>query len=229
VSRLALVAGVAGVALLAAAAPAGATTECNGLQVCVPVAGPWVLSTSRTETQYQLTCPHHFVVGGLDAELTNRAIDLVFRATLGSPVNPGISTSTAAVFLGRLVLGHDPTASFRPHIGCVPGGGGGARVPTSLRVFRPGSPTIRRVTEIRAQAGATRRVVRGCRVGERLVSSTDAVGFYTRRPPTFALATSVHVRSTTVGGHVTVDVGAGTPVRGVRAVVQLDLVCAGGR
>ena len=41
--------------------------------------------------------------GGTDAELTNRALDVVFRATLGSPVNPGISTSKSAVFLGRLV------------------------------------------------------------------------------------------------------------------------------
>jgi hypothetical protein len=215
--------------ILVLAAPAGATRECNGFQVCVPVAGPWVLSTSRTETQYQLACPKRFVVGGLDAELTNRAIDLVFRATLGSPVNPGISTSTAAVFLGRLVLGRDPTASFKPHIGCVPSTGAGSRVPTSVQVFRPGSPTVRRVAEIRARAGATRRVVRTCRPGEQLVAASQAVGFYTALPPSVALATAVHVSSTIAHGRVTAVVRAGRPVRGVRAVVQFDLVCAGGR
>jgi len=110
-------------AVLVLAAPAGAARECNGFQVCVPVAGPWVLSTSRAETQYQLACPKRFVVGGLDAELTNPAIDLVFRATLGSPVNPGISTSTTAVFLARLTAGHDPKATFKPFIGCVPSSG----------------------------------------------------------------------------------------------------------
>jgi hypothetical protein len=228
VTRLGLVAAVAVAAFLAAAAPAGATRECNGFQVCVPVAGPWVLATSRTETEYQLACPKRFVVGGLDAELTNRAIDVVFRATLGSPVNPGISTSTSAVFLGRLTLGHDLSASFRPHIGCIPGRGGGARVPTAAGVFPPGNPTVRRVTEIRAEAGAPRRVVLGCRRGERLVSASDAIGFYTPQPPGLTLARAVHVRGSTAHGRVTVVVTAGLPVLGVRAIVQLDLVCVGG-
>ena len=39
-----------------AAAPAGATNECRGLQVCVPVAGPWVLAAPG-EVQFQLACP----------------------------------------------------------------------------------------------------------------------------------------------------------------------------
>jgi hypothetical protein len=225
---LAFAAALAGVAALAAASPAGATNECNGLQVCVPVAGPWVLATSQVETQYQLSCPRGFVVGGLDAELTSRAIDLVFRAALGSPVNPGISTSNVAVFLGRLSQGRDPAASFRPHIGCVPTAGGGQRVPTALHVFPPGKPTIRRVTEIEARAGTTRRVVRSCQAGEGLVASSHAIGFYTDAPPDRALATAVHVTRSAARGRVTVEVRAGNAVRGVRAVVQLDLVCAGG-
>jgi hypothetical protein len=229
VIRALLAAGAAAGAALVIATPAGATRECNGFQICVPVAGPWVLSTARTETQYQLACPKRFVVGGLDAELTNPAIDLVFRATLGSPVNPGISTSTAAVFLGRLALGHDPKASFKPHIGCVPSTGSGSRVPTAVQIFRPGSPTVRRVTEIRALAGSTRRVVSTCRAGERLVAATHAVGFYTALPPGLALATAVHVESVAAHGRVVTVVRSGKPVRGVRAVVQLDLVCAGGR
>jgi hypothetical protein len=216
------------VAALGAASPAGATNECNGLQVCVPVAGPWVLATSPVETQYQLSCPHGFVVGGLDAELTSRAIDLVFRATLGSPVNPGISTSDAAVFLGRLSQGRDATASFRPHIGCVPTAGGGQRVPTARHVFPPGKPTVRRVTEIEARGGQTRRVVRSCQPGEELVASSHAIGFYTEAPPDRALADAVHVTRSAARGRVTVLVRAGPAVRGVRAVVQLDLVCAGG-
>jgi hypothetical protein len=228
VSKLLLAGAVACAAALAAAAPAGATNECNGLQVCVPVAGPWVLATTRTETQYQLSCPRRFVVGGLDAELTTRALDLVFRATLGSPVNPGISTSDAAVFLGRLSQGRDPTASFRPHIGCVPATGGGQRIPTVHHVFPPGKPTVRRVTEVRALAGKTRRVMRSCQAGEQLVGSTHAIGFYTDDPPDRALATAVHVTRTTAGGRVALSVRAGGAVRGVRAVVQLDLVCAGG-
>ncbi len=226
--RAALAAAAVAAAALAAAAPAGATNECNGLQVCVPVAGPWVLAPSAAEAQWQLSCPNRFVVGGLDAELTSRAIDLVFRATLGSPVNPGISTSDAAVFLGRLALGRDPAASFRPHIGCIPASGGGQRVPTVHRVFPPGKPTVRRVTEVAARAGVTRRVVRACHAGEKLVGATHAVGFKTDAPPTRAQATAVKVARRTARGRVTLTVRGGAAIRGVPALVQLDLVCVGG-
>lgn len=227
--RLLLLAATA-TAALAAAGTAGATHECNGFRVCVPVAGPWVLVPGPAETNWQLACPKHFVVGGLDAELTSLALDLAFRATLGSPVNPGISTSTAAVFLGRLVAGRDPAASFRPHIGCIPtSGGGGQRVPTSVRrIYPPGRPTVLRASALAVRAGATRRVTRACRPGERLVTSTDAVGFYTKRPPTRNLARAVQVTRTSAGGRVTVTIRGGGVLRGVRAVVQLDLLCAGG-
>ena len=227
--RLLLLAAVAAVAALAAAATAGATRECNGLQVCVPVAGPWVLAPGRAETQWQLACPKKFIVGGLDAELTTRALDLTFRATLGSPVNPGISTSTAAVFLGRLVAGRDPAASFRPHIGCIPSSGGGPRVPTAHHpVYPPGQPTVLRASALAVRAGATRHVTRTCRAGERLVRSSHAIGFYTKEPPSRTLARAVHVERKAVHGRITVTIRGGSAVRGVRAIVQLDLLCAGG-
>ncbi|HET7571670.1 MAG TPA: hypothetical protein VFJ77_03265 [Gaiellaceae bacterium] len=224
--RLALLLAVA-TAALAAAGTANATNECKGFQVCVPVAGPWVLAPSRAETQWRLGCPARFVVGGLDAELTNRALDLVFRATLGSPVNPGISTSTAAIFLGRLALGRDPAASFRPHIGCIPAAGGGQRVPTG-RVYPPGQPTVVRASEIRVRPGTTRRVTRACRAGETLVAASHAVGFYTAAPPTRALAAAVHVQRRVAKGRVALVVRGSRALAGTRAVVQLDLVCGGG-
>jgi hypothetical protein len=229
VRRILLAVATIGAAALVGASGASATNECRGFPICVPVAGPWVLAPGRVETQYQLTCPRRFVVGGLDAELTTQALDLVFRATLGSPVNPGISTSNAAVFLGRLSLGTDPAASFRPHIGCIPATGGGQRVPTAVRrVFPPGKPTVRRVAQIAARAGATRRIVRTCRPGERLVSASHAVGFYTDAPPTRSLAAAIHAEHRTDAGRVTLVVRASPAVLGVRTVVQLDLVCAGG-
>jgi hypothetical protein len=227
VRRLLLFAAVASAALVAAGA-AGATRECNGFQVCVPVAGPWVLAPGRAETQWQLACPKGFIVGGLDAEVTTRALDLAFRATLGSPVNPGISTSTAAVFLGRLVAGHNPAASFRPHVGCIPSSGGGPRVPTAHHVYPPGRPTVLRASALAVRAGATRHVTRACRAGERLVRSSHAIGFRTKTPPSRALARAVHVTRATAHGRVTVTIRGGAAARGVRAVVQLDLLCAGG-
>jgi hypothetical protein len=229
VRRLLLVGAVAAATLLAAGTAGGATRECRGFQVCVPVAGPWVLAPGRAETHWQLACPKHFIVGGLDAELTSRALDLTFRATLGSPVNPGVSTSTAAVFLGRLAAGRDPAASFRPHIGCIPTSGGGQRVPTAHhKVFPPGRPTVLRASAVTVHAGATRRFTRACRAGERLVAVTHAIGFYTKNAPSRRLAGAVHVARRRAGRRVAVTIHGGAPLRGVRAVVQLDLLCAGG-
>jgi hypothetical protein len=71
-------------------------------------------------------------------------------------------------------------------------------------------------------------VMRSCQAGEQLVGSTHAIGFYTDDPPDRALATAVHVTRTTAAGRVALSVRAAATVRGVRAVVQLDLVCAGG-
>ena len=187
--RLLLIAAVASAALVAAGSAGAATRECNGFQTCVPVAGPWVLATGRAETQWQLACPKGYVVGGTDAELTTRALDVVFRATLGSPVNPGISTSRTAVFLGRLAAGRDPAASFRPHIGCIPGAGGGQRVPTAVhKVYPPGHPTVLRATTLKVAAGATRHVTAGCHAGERLVTSSQAIAFRSKQPPSLTAA-----------------------------------------
>ena len=229
-TRLLVLAAV-GAAALAVAGTAGARTtrECNGFPQCVPVAGPWVLAPGRAETQWQLACPKGYVVGGTDAELTTHALDVVFRATLGSPVNPGISTSRTAVFLGRLVAGRNPAASFRPHIGCIPGAGGGQRVPTvHHKVYPPGRPTVLRATTLKVAAGATRHVTAGCRAGERLVTSSDAIGFRSKQPPSPTAARAVHVHRTIHGRRVTAAIRGDSDVLGARAVVQLDLLCAGG-
>ena len=76
--------------------------------------------------------------------------------------------------------------------------------------------------------GATRRVTRACRAGERLVRASHAIGFYTKQPPSPTVATAVHVERKTVHGRIAVTIHGGKAVRGVRAVVQLDLLCAGG-
>lgn len=216
-------AAVASVAALAAA-PAGATNECRGLQVCVPVAGPWVVA-SPGRVEFQLSCPQRYVVAGLDAELTARGIEVGFVGNLGSPVNPGITTSRDAVFLGRLVHGGTAASSFRPHIGCVPASGGGRRTPTAYHAFPPGKPTTRRVVQVEAHFGTTVRRVARCARGERLVGATHAVGFY-GDPPGLALVRSVHASHTVRAGAVTLTVRAGSLVLGTRVVVQLDLVCA---
>ncbi len=214
---------LAAVAILCgvAASPAGATNECKGLQVCVPISGPWVLAAPG-QVEFQMSCPKRFIVGGLDAELSSRGIDVGFVGSLGSPVNPGITTSQQVVFLGRLVRGRDPAPFFRPHIGCVPASGGGQRVPTAFHPLPPGKPTMRAVSQVTVRAGGVRRVAAHCARNERLVAATHAIGFTGDTPPSVSTARSVRVAQHVAGGRVALTIRAGF---GVHALVQLDLLC----
>lgn len=154
----------AAVFLAAVVAPgAGATRECDGLDVCISVPGPWVAvpaATSREparRVEYQLACPRGSIVGGLDAILGDQSLDVVFLGSLGSPVNPGITTSRQVVFVvtyaGRV------RTFFRPLIGCIPTSGGG-RGTTSVAAPAPSGP-IRRVRSFRVRAGAAQTFALG--------------------------------------------------------------------
>jgi hypothetical protein len=223
---------IAAVALtaLVAAVPAGAANECDGLQICVSVPGPWVVvpastSSSRTPVEYQLTCPRGHVVGGLDARLSVRAIDVQFLAKLGSPVNPGISTDRAAVFRATYVGTADRAPTFKPFIGCLPASGGGTRVPTSVTAFRPGQPVTRRVKTVRVRPGTT-TVAQRCGRGERLVGGSHAFAFDTRNPPSASLVSSVSASEAIGSSGVVVRVRGDAELSGVRALVQVQALCA---
>jgi hypothetical protein len=215
--------------LAAGVESAKATSECSGLMTCVPVAGPWVAvparqATPRSEVQYQLTCPKGYIVAGVDAELSDRAIDVWFLGASGSPVSPGRTTSRTIVFVARYVGLGAAAPTFRPHAGCVPGQGGGPRTPTSVSpVFPPGRPTVRRVRTFRVTS--PRAVAVSCRSDERLVAAYSARGFRTKKPPSPALVSSLSARPALALGHIVVAVRGG---RGL-GVVQVAAVCAGGR
>ncbi len=208
---------------------ASATSECRGFLTCAPVAGPWVVlpaagSKLRQQVQFQLTCPKGFIVGGVDAELSDRAIDVWFLAAPGSPVAPGRSTSRTIVFVATYVGSGARAPTFRPHAGCIPGGGGGSRTPTAFTaIFPPGKATVRRVRTVRVAAPGSIAV--RCRNDERLVAAYSARGFRTAKPPTPQLVASFSART-----HLTANgIAAKTSGGNGRAVVQLAAVCAGGR
>jgi hypothetical protein len=203
--------------------------ECDGLQVCVSVAGPWVVvptgdGASRPTVEWQLACPRGYIVGGLDAELSRRQIDVSFLGMMGSPVNPGITTSRSVTFVATHVGGSARSASVKPYIGCMPSAGGGARIPTSVTVFQPGQPVVRRVKTVRVQPGSA-TVRQGCRANERLVGAGHAFGFYTRRPPSASLAASVTGSRAVRDGRVAVRVRGDAELGEVRAVVQVQAIC----
>jgi hypothetical protein len=214
---------------------AQATNECRGLQVCVRVHGPWVAvpmsrTTPRPRVDFQLSCPRGFLVGGLDAELSTRAIDIGFLGALGSPVGPGVTTTRSALFGATYVGGSAAAPSFRPHLGCIPAaGGGGGPVPYSVTAtFPPGQPTIRRVRTVRLRPGSARAVA-ACGAGERLISGWHAVGFYSASAPTSALVQGVTTSRTVRSGRVEVVARSTGVVGDVRTVLQVGAVCGGGR
>jgi hypothetical protein len=234
VKRLVLVATLLATAAGLGASPAGATNECRGLPVCVRVAGPWVvvpaaLTAPRPHVDFQLSCPRGFVIGGLDAELSDRAIDIDFLGRLGSPVNPGVTTTRAALFRATYTGSSPRGPTFRPHLGCLPTSGGGSG-PVPYRrpsAFPPGEPTIKRVRTVRLRPGFVRAVA-ACAASERLLSAWQAVAFYTPSAPTEALIQSVSATRSVQGRRVVVRVHVAAAVQGVRAVVQVGAVCGGG-
>jgi hypothetical protein len=231
VTRAVVVAVCALAALTAGVGEARATNECRGLMVCVPVAGPWVVVPTSRHAEFQLDCPRGYIVGGLDAELSARSLDLSFPGLLGSPVNPGVTTTGSAVFAAHYTGLARRATSFRPHIGCIPSSGGGGTPPLQIwlkpAAFPPGRPVTRRVRNVPAVAGRTTRGAQGCARNERLVGATHAVGIYTRGAPSGSLLSAVSVTRTVASGRVRVVVRTSAALRGTRAVVQVQALCAG--
>jgi hypothetical protein len=216
-------------AALSGGAGAQAADECEGLMVCVPVAGPWVVvpttaSVPRPRVEYQLTCPRGYIVGGVDARLSDRSIDVTFIGKLGSPINPGITSSRSVVFVASYVGATARAPTFRPFIGCMPSSGGGG-IPTAIGVVKPGEPTIRRVRSARVRPGS-RTVASGCRRREILVGASHAFAFRTAQPPTASLIGMVNGTRAVRGQRVLVSARGDAELGDVRAVVQVHAVCS---
>ena len=117
-------------ALTVGVTPGQAADECKGLQVCIPVAGPWVVipvpGGASAMANWRLVCPQG-VVGGVDARVSEATVAVEFPGRIGSPVNPGITTSRALVFRGIYAGRARKPTSYRPFIGCIPTAGGGPR------------------------------------------------------------------------------------------------------
>jgi hypothetical protein len=236
---VALVAGLATVALGAAAPTAVAADECRGLPVCLPVAGPWVVipapapGARTSSVEWELRCPlRGYIVAGTDVRLSDRGIDVSFRGESGSPVAPGVTTRASAVFTAVYTGTARKATSFRPFIGCIPTQGGGGRAqtvhaPRTLSALRPGNPLERRVGSVRFGTGATRSVTAACQRGDRLVGSSHALGFHTALEPgasLLGLAQATHVeRARSVVGR-----GAASSALpgGIRVELQVHALCA---
>ncbi len=231
-----LVAALVSVVVILGAQSARAADECRGLQVCIPVAGPWVVipataspGTGSPARSWYMKCPKGSVVGGVDARLTSRAIDMSFAGRLGSPVNPGVTTTNEVVFTGTYAGHKSRPAAFRPFVGCVPTAGGG-RVPTvaaTPAAFKPSSPTQLRVRTV-SFTGRVERVTNRCPAGERLVSFTHAVAFNSPKEPTARQLAGVRSSLVRRGNLLLASAKLGGAAASLRAKLQILAVCTRG-
>ncbi len=211
-----------------AAPAAGAADECQGLRVCLPLAGPWVVVPAGG-VAYELACPAEgYIVAGTDARVATRDVDVSFRGESGSPVGPGVTTRQSVVFEAvRTRAGAGPS-SFRPFIGCIPTQGGGGRALTSVSAPSPGVKPSQPVRSVLVSRKVRRRsfVVRVvCPSGTRLVGSSHAVAFRQPLSPSGAMLTAVRVTRAVADRALVASVRS-TSAAGSRAEVQVRALCA---
>ncbi len=226
--RLALVVAAAAAVLAVAATPGRGADECRGLMACIPVAGPWVVVPATaggiSTAQWQLECPRG-VVAGLDARVTELALGVSFSGRLGSPVNPGITTTTAVVFTGTYAGARPKATSFRPFIGCIQGGG--QRTPTGVAAtpLRPAELVTTRVKTLRVRVGELARTTHGCRPNERLLRAGHAVGLYSGGVPPPSRLSAVRVVQVVRDGRILVSATRRGLDPQVRVEVQIHAEC----
>ena len=96
-----------------------------------------------------MKCPEGSIVAGVDARLTNRAVDMSFSGLLGSPVNPGVTTTSEVVFTGTYTGKVLRPAAIQALHRLHPDRGRGPRTDGSrAAAFKPGSPTKLRVRTV---------------------------------------------------------------------------------
>ena len=205
-----------------------AADECDGLRVCLPVAGPWVVLPVGG-VDYELACPlAGYVIGGTDARVVARDVDVSYRGEPGSPVGPGVTTRRSVLFHALRARGEAGATSFRPFIGCIPTSGGGGRALTGVAVRAAGiKPTqpLRSVVVNTPVRGLSRTVRVASPAGSRLVGSTHAAAFRQPLPPSDAQLGAVRVRRDVVDGIVVARITT-SPAAGTRLEVQVRAVCA---
>jgi len=232
---LALVVAATAVAVGLGAGTGRAADECRGLQVCLPVTGPWVAIPAAdgggpAVAVWELRCPvKGYIVAGIDARVSDRSIDVSFRGENGAPVSPGVTTGREVLFTAVYTGTGRQTTSFQPFVGCIPssGGGGRALTGTALRAaYVPAKPIERRVARKRLVSGSTTRVVQSCPAGTRLLGAQHAYAFRVGAQPGTSLLDAVNVRQTVAGRSVVAraSVDASVPRR-LQVELQVHALC----
>ncbi len=236
--RIVLAGVAAAVVALCGSGAASAADECKGLQTCLPVTGPWVAIPApargaASTVVWQMRCPlRGYIVAGIDARVSDRAIDISIRGENGAPVSPGVTTGREVVFTAVYTGGAPRPTSFQPFIGCIPTSGGGGRGETAVRgtaAYTPVKALDRRVVRKRLVSGASVRVVGGCPAGTRLLGTSHAFAFRIDAEPGLTLLRAVTVRRVVSGRRVVaVATVAPTVPQSLAVDLQLHSLCSRG-
>ena len=180
-----------------------------------------------------MRCPlKGYIVAGVDARVSDRAIDVSIRGENGAPVSPGVTTGREVVFTAVYTGAAPRPTAFQPFIGCIPTSGGGGRGETAYRrttAFVPVKALDRRVVRKRLVSGASVRVVGGCPPGTRLLGTSHAYAFRTGAEPGQTLLRAVTIRRT-VSGRRVVAVASVAPTvpQSMGVELQLHSLCSRG-
>ena len=217
------------------AAGAAAADECSGLQVCIPVAGPWVVipppGGAVRDGDLAARVPAGHRRRSRCAGQRGSGRRRVPRAAR-QPRQPRASRRPArSLFKGTYAGRARRATSYRPYIGCIPGGGGGPRTPMAFSrasAVKPGQPITMRVDRRSASTpGTLARTTLACRRGERLLRQRRTASGSTRRcARRAAQLAAVRVVRVRRGGHVLVSATRRGLAADVRAVVQVQAECA---
>jgi hypothetical protein len=219
-------------AALAVAAPSSAATrECFLLTQCTPVVGPWVVIPAADPAPIQagvtVSCPDSDSVQlavGSDYELSGAGTPPPPVVTRFMP-GPGIGLiSGENAFFFAITLS-TTSASFRPHVGCIPQPRGQAALQTATA--DAGGSGVVRTREMLLHPSRTVTASHRCRGGERLVRGVAGVLFHRRRPPTARELRDVTVTHRTGRRRVHARVRTGATVGDhERVTLQILAVCA---
>ena len=138
---------------LGGAGAARAANECRGLQACLPGRrAPGSRSRRRRAAAprtvvWEMRCPlRGYIVAGIDARVSDRAIDVSIRGENGAPVSPGVTTGREVVFTA-VYTGGAPRADVVPAVHRLhPDLGGRRRAARRRCGIRPPSRPSRRST-----------------------------------------------------------------------------------
>ena len=161
--------------------PGRPRTSARGCMVCIPVAGPWVEIPAPGARRCRERRPGDSSARAASSAAStrapaSRAVAVEFPGRIGSPVNPGITTTRSLVFKGTYAgprrPAHEPTGRSSAAFPGAAAGRARRRAFTRASAVKPGEPiTVARHDAARASRVGSPRRRSAAAPGERLLRS----------------------------------------------------------